>query len=172
MSKLLNVMLAVGLSVAATSSMASTVNMGTLTPGGFLSGGGTFTSSIEDLYFNFTGAAGTFLSYLSADSNSNGMTSATLWSYDGNVKGSQIATLIQSSTGKANPATTFDISTLLSTGHTYLLELGGNAGAGYSYFVNAVPLPAAGLLFGTALLGAAGLGRKKRETEQADAVAA
>ncbi|HEX8981103.1 MAG TPA: VPLPA-CTERM sorting domain-containing protein [Parasulfuritortus sp.] len=172
MSKLLNVMLAVGLSMAASSSMASTVNMGTLNPGGFLSGGGSFTSNIADLYFNLSGGTGNFLTYLSADSNSNGMTSATLWNYDGNVKGSQISTLIQSPTGKANPATTFDISTYLATGHTYLLELGGKAGAGYSYFVSAVPLPAAGLLFGTALLGAAGLGRKKRVAEQADAVAA
>lgn len=59
----------------------------------------------------------------------------------------------------------------LSGGVQYFLGLTGTAGKSYSGEANAVPLPAAALLFGSALLGAGALGRK-RNAEKGEAIAA
>jgi hypothetical protein len=54
----------------------------------------------------------------------------------------------------------FSVGTLLMPG-TYSLKIYGDDGAAYSGTVSAVPLPGAALLFGSALLGMAGLRRKQ-----------
>ncbi len=55
---------------------------------------------------------------------------------------------------------------------TYYLKIDGIEGKNYIGEIGAVPLPAAGLLFGTALLGAGVFGRKKLFNRNTEAVAA
>lgn len=167
MSKILSLMIAVALSTAAGSAMASTINLGTLTAGGSLSFATHFDSSgILNVDFLFGGGTGTL------GVTATGTDSRTL--SEGQLIDTTLNTVIDSVT---NPGKFVNFYDILTFGHSYDFKLFGAAGTSVSGGVtadppSAVPLPAAGLLFGTALLGAAGLGRKKRETEQADAVAA
>jgi hypothetical protein len=171
MSKILSLMMAVALSTAAGSAMASTVSWGALTPGG------SFSSATNSTFDN-TGVADYFFSFAGLPSDT-----AIAAAFDSNFAksggfSSVVFTDLTTSTVLGTGAGSFAgwIVTLFS-GHNYEIALAGPKGDPYSVSVNAalpsaVPLPAAGLLFGSALLGAVGFGRKKREAEQADAVAA
>jgi hypothetical protein len=65
----------------------------------------------------------------------------------------------------------FSVAQQLMPG-TYYLKVLGDVGTAYSGTVSAVPLPGAALLFGTALLGAGVIGRKKLAGKQVEAMAA
>lgn len=63
------------------------------------------------------------------------------------------------------------LSAFLTQGH-YLLELVGSGPGSVHGSVSAVPLPGAAFLFGTALLGAGVVGRRKVTANRAEAIAA
>lgn len=67
------------------------------------------------------------------------------------------------------------INAILMTGVHYYLQLSGAAGYSYNVTiseVSAVPVPAAGLLFASALFGAGALGRRKKKTADTSVVGA
>lgn len=68
---------------------------------------------------------------------------------------------------------TFTESTfsLILSGGDYLMGLTGLENTGYSGSVSAVPVPAAGILFASALLGAGAFGRRKKKTSAVSAFA-
>lgn len=168
MSKILSLMMAVALSTAAGSAMASTINLGTLSAGGSLSFATKFDSTgIVNANFLFDTGPGVLGVSATATDSQKAFSMAQLID-------TTLTTVIASA---SNPGIFANFYNMLTLGHTYDFKLFGSAGTSVSGGVaadvpSAVPLPAAGLLFGTALLGAAGLGRKKRVAEQANAVAA
>lgn len=64
------------------------------------------------------------------------------------------------------------ISASLDAGVTYYLQLTGIADTSYNVDVAAVPVPAAGILFASALLGAGAFGRRKKKTAKNSMVVA
>ncbi len=56
------------------------------------------------------------------------------------------------------------LSALLTGGSTYYLQFAGVTDTSYNVDVAAVPVPAAGILFASALLGAGAFGRRKRKS--------
>ena len=58
-----------------------------------------------------------------------------------------------------------DFSILLATNTTYRMLLSGAEGRSYDGEISAVPVPAAGILFASALLGAGALGRRKKKAK-------
>jgi len=64
------------------------------------------------------------------------------------------------------------ISAMLAVGTTYYLKLSGDAGEAYAVNVSAVPVPAAGILFASALFGAGALARRKKKATQSNMIGA
>jgi len=64
------------------------------------------------------------------------------------------------------------ISAFLATGVNYFLLLTGEAQTSYSAQISAVPVPAAGILFASALFGAGFLGRRKKKATQSNMIGA
>ena len=54
---------------------------------------------------------------------------------------------------------------ILDSSKNYMLKLTGLEGFGYSGKISAVPVPAAGILFASALLGAGAFGRRKKKAQ-------
>ena len=67
---------------------------------------------------------------------------------------------------------TNSLYTSLSGGTNYLLAFTGEIGTSYNADVSAVPVPAAGILFASALLGAGALGRRKKKSAKTSMVGA
>lgn len=61
---------------------------------------------------------------------------------------------------------------LLDVSNTYYLLLSGSGTFGYSVDVSAVPVPAAGILFASALFGAGAFGRRKKKSAKTSMVGA
>jgi hypothetical protein len=66
--------------------------------------------------------------------------------------------------GKATQAMTFQFGTVKNL--TYLTVNGRVTNTSYSGTINAVPIPAAAWLFGSALVGVAGIGRRNQSSQQ------
>jgi hypothetical protein len=101
------------------------------------------------------------------------ITRVELWDSANNVVGGADAAYSLQNFGTLSTLTSFvnfSVNSLLAPG-TYFLKVFGDDGAAYSGTVSAVPLPGAALLFGSALLGMAGLRRKQAagKTEMAAA---
>lgn len=64
------------------------------------------------------------------------------------------------------------ISAALMASTDYILQLTGQTGTSYTVDVAAVPVPAAGILFASALLGAGAFGRRKKKSAQNQMVGA
>jgi len=62
------------------------------------------------------------------------------------------------------------IAALLDIGTTYYLKLSGADGESYAVDISAVPVPAAGILFASALFGAGALSRRKKKATQTNMV--
>lgn len=179
MNKMLNLMMAVALSTAAGSAMASTIfpASGTISvsPGSdqaILGGTQAFHTYTDSWQVTASGASSVDTvftgNWSTTTPGANFIQTFNLYSDASmnNLLATGVYSLFQG-------LMQFHFGYVLDKGTTYYLGVTGTgAYAGDVSGVSAVPLPAAGLLFGTALLGAAGLGRKKRETVQADAVAA
>ncbi len=61
---------------------------------------------------------------------------------------------------------------ILNAGTQYFLELTGPSNTGYSGTISTVPVPAAGVLFASALFGAGFLGRRKKKAIKSNMVGA
>ena len=64
------------------------------------------------------------------------------------------------------------ISAMLMVGTTYYLKLSGDDGEAYAVDVSAVPVPAAGILFASALFGAGALARRKKKATKSNMIGA
>lgn len=58
------------------------------------------------------------------------------------------------------------VNSVLSGGPTYYLLLEGVSGSSYNVDISAVPVPAAGIMFATALLGVGVFGRRKKKSNK------
>ena len=67
---------------------------------------------------------------------------------------------------------TNNLSVALTAGQQYFLQFSGITGDSYNADIAAVPVPAAGILFATALLGAGAFGRRKKKTTKTSMVGA
>ena len=74
--------------------------------------------------------------------------------------------------GSALYTGTNSLSAMLTGGTTYLLQLNGVADTSYNVDVAAVPVPAAGILFASALFGAGAFGRRKKKSTKISMVGA
>jgi len=97
---------------------------------------------------------------------SSGTTSMSLYNWTGEVLGSLIGTV----SAAVQPGS-LTLAAVLDAG-SYVLQIAGPEGTGYGGAVSAVPLPGAALLFGSALLGAGALRRKKSAAAHAEPVPA
>ena len=64
------------------------------------------------------------------------------------------------------------ISAMLAVGTKYYLKLSGDDGEAYAVDVSAVPVPAAGILFASALFGAGALSRRKKKATKSNMIGA
>ncbi len=64
------------------------------------------------------------------------------------------------------------LSAILNGGSTYYLQFAGMTDTSYNVDVAAVPVPAAGILFASALLGAGAFGRRKKKSAKTSMVGA
>lgn len=100
------------------------------------------------------------------------VTRVELWDSSNSVVGGANATYSLTNFGSLSTLTSFvnfSVNSLLTPG-TYFLKVFGDDGAAYSGTISAVPLPGAALLFGSALLGMAGLRRKQAAGKEMAAV--
>lgn len=67
---------------------------------------------------------------------------------------------------------TNNLNAALTAGTNYFLQLNGEADTSYNVDVSAVPVPAAGVLFASALLGLGAYGRRKKKSSTAVVVGA
>ena len=65
-----------------------------------------------------------------------------------------------------------NLNVALSSTTNYILKLTGTLGTSYTMDVAAVPVPAAGILFASALLGAGAFGRRKKKSAKTSMVGA
>jgi len=64
------------------------------------------------------------------------------------------------------------ITAMLDVGTTYYLKLSGDQFEAYSAEISAVPVPAAGILFASALFGAGALSRRKKKATKSNMIGA
>ena len=115
---------------------------------------GTFNLDYDNVVVGFTG-------YLATSTTS---TTTSAW-YDlilGDGNGSSDLINFGWAYNTAQPN---DFSILLATNTTYRMLLSGAEGRSYDGEISAVPVPAAGILFASALLGAGALGRRKKKAK-------
>jgi len=74
--------------------------------------------------------------------------------------------------GSALDTGTNYLNAMLNGGTNYLLQLNGVTDTSYNVDVAAVPVPAAGILFASALFGAGAFGRRKKKSAKASMVGA
>ena len=77
----------------------------------------------------------------------------------------EAADVLTGALGSLVDSGTNSLSVALAGGANYFLVLTGVAGDSYNADVSAVPVPAAGLLFASALFGAGALGRRKKKAK-------
>lgn len=147
----------------------NTINIGI--GGGSENYNGKIESDGADYWLvNISGSQGTTTNYTTTyNSSGDGV---ALYNWDSSMPsalGSQIATGV----GVPGPggAMNFTLSAFLTAG-SYILEVTGVNGSTYAGTISAVPLPGAAFLFGSALLGAGVVGRKKLSNSKSEAIAA
>lgn len=121
---------------------------------------------------NIHGSQGTAANYTTTYNTDS--ESIALYNWDESapgVLGTLIATGTVNWTDPVSGAIQFALSAFLTAG-SYVLAITGNNGTSYSGTISAVPLPGAALLFGSALLGAGVVGRKKLGSKRSEAIAA
>jgi len=127
------------------------------------------TTTAASAIFNFTSSGPApqmdLFSFTAADESNLGLGGAL----GSHIAAATLAALPPSLGG----GTGYVLSAFLTGGQVYALRIGATPGANsYAGQISAVPLPGAALLFGSALMGAGVMGRKKLAGNKAEAVAA
>ena len=171
----LKALLIAGLLSLTSVSFASTITAGTSAEFGTTSSGTinlVHLDPVLTIYGNFGNSTVRTYDLNVSPVDSSGMTIGTSNDATGNIysilfeifDASDLVTAVASGSSLTNVA--------LSSTASYILKLTGTLKTSYTMDVSAVPVPAAGILFATALLGAGAFGRRKKKSAQNQMVGA
>jgi len=108
----------------------------------------------------------------SGDTNVTALSDVTTLTSDGNLLFSIFSDSSLSAMSQIGSTTVGGITALLDLGVTYFLKLASLEERSYEVQISAVPVPAAGILFASALFGAGFLGRRKKKATQSSVIGA
>jgi hypothetical protein len=134
--------------------------------------GNIVSDGVDYKLINILGSQGTPANYTTTYNTDS--ESIALYNWDNSAPdalGSLVATGTINWADPVSGAIQFALSAFLTAG-SYVLAITGANNTSYAGTISAVPLPGAALLFGSALLGAGVVGRKKLGSKRSEAVAA